>query len=845
MSRAPQPPPETLLAHAGWVRALARRLLRDQAAAEDLAQQALAVALESGPRQADSWRAWLGTVVRRGAWKEHAALAARARREQQAAAAEAQPSAAEVVARAEALRRVVDAVMALPEPYRTVVLLRYFEERAPRRIARQLGASDEAVRSQLKRGLELLRKRLGASHGPDWRASCALLAAPLAGAGYGQAWSAVERWGEFVMSTKTTVAAGATVLALAAIWWWPGRGGDSGRAERPQDAAAAAAEMPAAGEWAAAPAPAAGPAAAGETEIRHEVAADGAPAGGDGLGLAGTSPVLLFGGHVQFQNGRSLPPGTRARAVAWKPESGDLGYACEQETYPDSGGFWMNIEIDPLRQPDGSFYRDWTLFASTPDGAQARLDLPEVELGQDYSALILSLEAVPYCGGRVVLADGSGRAIPGAQVELWGARNGSALRPSATSTITRGDGAFELSLPEGRSALGLRVHADGLPPFYLPAERLAEVRPSAFLLLEIPVAAAIEGLVLDADGRPAPPGTVVEWRPRDYAWLPDAARNTACADDGTFQLFDLAPGSGTLSLQHQAQVDGRSSLLLSRIASAEAPLTLLPGQTAYAHLSLPRACALRGRIDFGGQDVDGWEVVFLDPRGREWGAASAAADGSFVIAAPEGARGYLFARARGPVQQVHAIGAALKAMWVEQEAARAKEVRLSPIEVAVDGGSIRRDARKVRLYELKKSPPRVVGEPFSAVAEWGFLEYGGQEATELHCAWLAEVTAPAEDLRLAPAAGELLVRMPPLRRDNRPLRAVLRPLGHPIATALWPREGLEFASDSLPREYRVRGLPPGRYALAVYDRHGRVLEHKLELGDGRHEADLEALIGKR
>jgi hypothetical protein len=75
---------------------------------------------------------------------------------------------------------VVDATLALAEPYRSVVLLRYWQGLAPAQIGAQLGRSAATVRSQLSRGHALLRARLddpGAA-GDRW----ALLALPASGA---------------------------------------------------------------------------------------------------------------------------------------------------------------------------------------------------------------------------------------------------------------------------------------------------------------------------------------------------------------------------------------------------------------------------------------------------------------------------------------------------------------------------------------------------------------------------------------------------------------------------------------------------------------------------------------
>ena len=56
-------PFDELLAHADWVRGLARRLVLDAARADDLVQETWVVALERPPSHADNLRAWLGSVV--------------------------------------------------------------------------------------------------------------------------------------------------------------------------------------------------------------------------------------------------------------------------------------------------------------------------------------------------------------------------------------------------------------------------------------------------------------------------------------------------------------------------------------------------------------------------------------------------------------------------------------------------------------------------------------------------------------------------------------------------------------------------------------------------------------
>jgi len=152
--------PEVLLEHAGWVRALAGRLLADAASADDLTQEALVVALGGGPGDVAQARPWLASVLRNVVRHMRRASGRRDEREKAAARKEALEATDEIVARASLQRAVVDAVLALAEPYRTTVLMRFFDELPTGEIATRRGEPVETVRTRLKRGLALLREKL-------------------------------------------------------------------------------------------------------------------------------------------------------------------------------------------------------------------------------------------------------------------------------------------------------------------------------------------------------------------------------------------------------------------------------------------------------------------------------------------------------------------------------------------------------------------------------------------------------------------------------------------------------------------------------------------------------------
>jgi len=157
---------DALMAEIGWVRRLARALVKDAAVAADVAQDAWLLAMQHPPTDARPLRPWLHRVVLNVVRMRHRAMRRRDARE---AAIESRDVAtpAELVERIELQRAVADEVLALTEPYRTTVLLRFVEGLTSGQIARRLGVPEGTVRRRLKVAIDQLRKRLQArSDGP-------------------------------------------------------------------------------------------------------------------------------------------------------------------------------------------------------------------------------------------------------------------------------------------------------------------------------------------------------------------------------------------------------------------------------------------------------------------------------------------------------------------------------------------------------------------------------------------------------------------------------------------------------------------------------------------------------
>ncbi len=218
--------PEQLLEHDDFVRALARGVLffDDASSSDDVAQQAWLNTLRAEERPASSaggaLRAFLARCVERVAIDFSRSSRARARREREAARVDVVPSPEQIVAREEARRRVIDALLRLDETSRDVILLRYYEDLPPRRIAATLGVPVETVRTRLKRGLHRLRAEMDREYGGDGRSfAVALLPlVPIDGV------SASAALYSGVAAVKLTVSAIAIALVAAVIFFMQGSG---------------------------------------------------------------------------------------------------------------------------------------------------------------------------------------------------------------------------------------------------------------------------------------------------------------------------------------------------------------------------------------------------------------------------------------------------------------------------------------------------------------------------------------------------------------------------------------------------------------------------------------------
>ncbi|HEX6883735.1 MAG TPA: RNA polymerase sigma factor, partial [Planctomycetota bacterium] len=309
---------EELLTHAGWVRRVATALVRDPGAADDLAQEVWLRALEKRPEGLANPRAWLASVARSLAATGARGRTRRRRREEAAARREGLPAADEVLAEAEREREVAALVLALEEPYRSVVLLRYYRDLPPRRIAEELGRPVATVKVQLQRGLAQLRTKLDRRHGG--REAWGALLLPLC----------VARVPLAVTATASLAAI--SLLAMLGLWWRA-----SATPSVPAERAVASAAEP----LAAPPADATGLAAAERPPERSasETGASAAvPAAPETAPVASERRLEALHARLVTLTGEPLA-GVRVAA----PDSRQLRWASEGPDALVADGFWLPL----------------------------------------------------------------------------------------------------------------------------------------------------------------------------------------------------------------------------------------------------------------------------------------------------------------------------------------------------------------------------------------------------------------------------------------------------------------------------------------------------------------------
>jgi len=544
--------PEHLLTHDGFVRGLARHLLRDVHAAEDLVQQTWMAALQGLPAEAASGRGWLARVVRRLAGRRARSERRLQRRQRAAARSEQVPSTAEIVAREAQRSEVVRAVLELEDPYRATVLLRFFDNLTPRAIARQLGVPVETVRTRIKRAMAQLRARLDAQRGGDRAAWCALLL-PFAGRTSPLVTTAAAVQaaitGVLLMTTKVKLAtavtalAGLLLLALWAVQQPPESQGDaSGPAARPGALSA----------------PIESPAVPTDATSEHTAPAERqvvpAPA-------APTTGSLLA--HVVWGDDKTPAAGVLVEAYRG---SGDALFE-NLRAVSDATGTVQFAELSPGR-----------VWVVVQRGESAWGKQQQIVAGQQ---LEVTVEVAAGMNARGTVVDGKDKPVAGADVLVTGWTGGEAL----PLTRTAADGTFSLRAVATHCHIGARAAGHGPSPMrQFTASKGAEVEIRIVLRA---AGAALTGLVLDPQDQPVA-GAVVQAGTHEQKMHTLADGGTAmgpqaqrvCTDAaGRFAFPSVEAGQLPLAVRGRGLSPWHQDVELQSARPNEYTIRLLPGVT--------------------------------------------------------------------------------------------------------------------------------------------------------------------------------------------------------------------------------------------------------------------------
>jgi RNA polymerase sigma factor (sigma-70 family) len=513
-----------LLAEGRALRRLALSLLggaaRGVADYEDLVQEAHLAALKD--RDVVRSGGWLAGTVRNLAKMLQRGAVRQKRREQVVAGSREAADPAAIAMQAEVLRDTAAAVQCLEEPFRTAIVLRYWQGLSPTQIAAQLAVPLDTVRSRLQRGLERLRARLDARHGSrsGWaspllvfgpgRQAAVIPLVQGAGAGTGAGMTLLT----FGVLMHSKMFAGAVVaLVLAAVWLgWPAPlvGSEQARAESRANAAAVTAQVATSEREGTASEPQRE--AVAVAEVPSDFANEG-PFDPSLVAVAPWSPILLV------VDGEDMPvPG--ATITIWP------GAKVERspEVRRKYGG--------PRHAYQGREQQSrWTVVTDADGMARPVLDLENVVVMASMPGLLPSREDVLWHQIRVptkltlqrdlkargIVLDVDGSPAAGVVVTAGVSEDDGRVAGVCAPSTTDAAGRFELLVPAHTTGVFRGQRGDSVT-FY---RRLRMREDRTDIVLQFPGAITLRGRVVDAHGAPVAESEVKVWREPQRASEPE------------------------------------------------------------------------------------------------------------------------------------------------------------------------------------------------------------------------------------------------------------------------------------------------------------------------------------
>jgi RNA polymerase sigma-70 factor (ECF subfamily) len=569
MSPHPERDPRWLLAEEPFVRDLAKQLLVSDA--DEVVQQTWLRAAQQGGGGIERPRHWLARVARNVIANLRRGDRRRREREQAVASRELVPSSAALAEREERRRMLVAAVDTLPPPLRTVVLLRWFDGHPPRRIAEALGVPVTTVSSQLHRALALLRERLDAAHGGDRRAWLvqlvpfvvrpplppSLLPLPTAAA----AGAPAILFGAIAMTTKSKLAVGAAVMLIVAGAWMltdlgapgatPPTVVDTTRAEPARAALgehADAAQVPATATAREAATPPAAVATSGSVIVHVRYGDDHAPA---------------IGMMMTLQRSGADP-----RYDGWRQRTDDAGTARYEAVPP--GRFYVSNEMSPGKRVD--------VVAGQPSETVLELDVGIAVTG--------------------IVVDDAHRPVAGAAVEVTMMARSDSF-PEAMA-VTGTDGRFAVRACPNTCLVGARASGFTASPVKFLHGKKGNTAEVELVLGKD--GGAIEGTVVDANGKPVTDATVIAGAGKlsgipGQDHIPPFPALTRSDAEGHFRAIGVPLGEQPVKVRAPG------------FAPWQGTCEITSGATAPQHIVLTTGGVIRGNVrNSEGKPVDRAEI---------------------------------------------------------------------------------------------------------------------------------------------------------------------------------------------------------------------------------------------
>lgn len=586
---------EDFVAHDRFVRDLARRLLaEDVHGAEDLAQDVWSAAIERPPPHRSSLRGWLRAVtlalntnrLRRHVPSYDATLDARARPDAHSA---------EQVELAAQRRAVARAVHELREPYRAVVLLRFYESLPPREVASRLGRPVETVNTQIKRALAQIRLALqkdGESE-DDFRTWLVLLAAPHKPRG-------LERLA-LPAACVAGVAGALVTLQLA-------------RSDAPDVALAPSAQVES---------------VAGASEELPRLGSRDSTEGGTQRELMAPDPSRTAASEplAGLRKLRVTVADSEAKPIAGatvlvlREEGWD-----ERARADERGEAVLELAPEDLgagSAPDGVAWIK-AQAAGWATAQEAVLDLSERDDGHVHLELVrggaglrghaLDTDSIPVPGARLLV-------LPASLPTTW-TRDDAMYRTARHETRTDDDGAFAVEhLTQGPAQVFLSH-----PDLGIGRCETQVAAGSADVELRFTPGCIVHGVVVDEHGVPVA-GVEVSGIAPDQAALPAAWTATQTDGGGRFTL----PMAADSRLELWAALEPSNGVMASQVVDARA------GDSIEWNPKLRRWPPVRVRIvDRDGAPVEGWLASLFSERHGEtrWNAAQSDARGMAEVYLP-------------------------------------------------------------------------------------------------------------------------------------------------------------------------------------------------------------------